>query len=810
MVFSIGHFSLLGQKKLQNSSMLIHRLLSIIFIIGAIAFVHAQPTNGTIKGRVFDSSNTPLSLANIVLKESSKGAVSDFDGHFQISNIKSGKYTIEVSVLGYETVSKRITVELGKITEVNFICSESTTQLEGVTVISEVQSQAGNRTYTPLVLNMKPIQATPQTTVQVINRLPGIRIRQQGGTGSDANIMLNGIGGKGVKVFYDGIPVDLLGAGFSINTISSSMIKRIEVYKGTIPVAFGSDALGGIINIVSNNEFKSELLDVSYTYGSWNTNKASFGAKKKLGKTDRFSISLDGYLNYSDNDYWMDDVNVIVDDNNNTVLGRARRFNDMFRAYFGRAQFEARDFAGADQVKLMFNYSDIFKQWQHGITADQPWGEPFSEENSWSTALSWKKYSDDNRWTVDLVAGYGYNNLEFIDVANKTYFWDNTTGGLNYVLKPSGGESGLFSNGTTPELKTESFFGRSNINFKVNETHTINFTSLTTKDEVKGRNKALSQDNQQRFSQPQELFKNYAGLALDSDFKDGLVGNTLYIKHFYSNSLGNRIVGYGELGDPIRTISSVVGYGDVLDYKFNETIRLNLGYEYTIRQPDGEEIFGDYITIQPNPELIPEKSHNINFGVEAKANKISAGANFFYRNTKDQIFLNSLTFGQAQYLNLLETKTTGVEANFSASLLKGLNASANATYQNTILDEVDPSSDIPTDLIGERIPNTPYFYGNAQLLYKTKSPFAKEADLSLSYGLNYIHGFLRSWDVARTQSGTPTQWIHNANVTWTAPKGRWSFSLECSNLTDAKAYDNFFVQRPGRSFFFKTRYFLNN
>lgn len=763
-----------------------------------------------IKGSVKDNNEIPLFEASILIQELQKGTVSDLDGKFEFEGIPKGQYTIEVSSLGYEKVIQKVTISEDKITELKIICQEKFSQLEDIIIISNVEKQVGNRTYKPLVVNMKPIQATPQTTLQVINRLPGIRIRQQGGTGSGANIMLNGIGGKGVKVFYDGIPVYLLGAGFSLNTISSSMIKTIEVYKGTIPVEFGSDALGGVINIVSNNQFKNKLLDISYTYGSWNTNKASVGLKKKLGKNDKFSISLDGYLNYSDNNYWMDDVSVIVDDNNNTALERARRFHDMFRTYFGRAQFDAFDFMGADQVKLMFNYSDTFKEWQHGITAEQAWGEPISTENSWSTALSWKKHNIDSPWKIDLIGGYGYNNLIFTDIANKTYFWGNTTSELNYVTKPIGGESGIFSNGTTPELKTNSIFGRSNINYQLNDNHSLTLTSLITQDDVKGRNNALSQADQQQFSEPQELFKNYVGLALDSKFKEEKIGNTVYLKHFYSNSSGNIILSDRTLGFQVQTTSSAFGYGNVIDYKFNKNIQLNIGYEYTIRQADKDEIFGDYITVQPNPELTPERSHNINIGVKSKINKISAGANLFYRNTKDQIFLNSLTAGQAQYINLLETKITGVEANFSASLSNALTLYVNATYQNIILNAVNKISDIPSELIGERIPNIPYLFGNTQLVYKTVSPFIKEAQLSTSYELNYINSFLRSWDIARVQSGTPTQWLHNVNITWTAPKERWSFSLECNNFTNAKAYDNFFVQKPGRSFYFKTRYFLNN
>ncbi|MEM9327903.1 MAG: TonB-dependent receptor [Bacteroidota bacterium] len=758
---------------------------------------------------ILDGDKQPIIGAYVEILEVKQSAVTDPQGAATFLLPASRDYTVRVHSLGFEGKDQTFTLPQTTDFALKVDLSQTSTQLDEVLVTGASQSlETRKLPYKAQVVNLEALRSQPTEVSTILNQLSGVRVRQQGGAGSEANVMLNGIDGKGVRLFVDGLPVYLLGPAYSINALSSSIIDRIEVYKGTIPVAFGTDALGGIINVVTRYE-SAEFLDLSYTVGSWNTHQASFNARKKIGKSEKFFVSMDGAYNYSDNNYWMDDVDVVVDDLFNTEKGRARRFNDQFESFLGKAQFGVRNLSWADELVFLGSFSYVDREWQHGLRAEQPWGEPTSTQESRNTSLSWKKYSENDKWEATITAGYTYDKLHFVDTARRTYFWDQ-----NFVTQINGGETANYSNGTAPVLTTRTWFSRESFSYSLTRQHTLNLTALLTNDELSIRNEAVPQDVQEGLLPPQKLLKNYTGLALASKLLDGKLTNTVSAKHFYLRSSGvtfrNNIVGPREKND-----FSIFGYGDVIQYHIHPQITLNLGYEFTVRQPDREEIFGNYLTIAPNPNLRPEKSHNVNFGAEFRSatNRFNAGTTVFYRNTSDRMFLNAVTFGLAQYENLLGTRALGAELHTDYLIMKGLKASVNATYQDITLQETNPQTNIPDRFIGARVPNTPYLFGNGQLTYSSKIEKLGDGRITFGYDFNYVHEFFLSWAEdgrKETKDIIPTQALHSVNLSWVAPKDRWSIGVECRNLTDARAFDNFSVQRPGRSYFVKTRLFLAN
>jgi outer membrane receptor protein involved in Fe transport len=764
----------------------------------------------SVSGIVYDANEkNALVGVNIWVKSINTGTITDQKGRYTLE-LPAGEYTVEVSYIGYKSLSDTFHVRGSNISR-DFYLMPASEVLQEVVVTGKSQAATVRELpFKPQVKSLQEIRAQPVPVTSILNQLPGLRIRQEGGAGSGANIMLNGIDGKGVKVFVDEVPVYLLGAGYSVNTISPNIIDRIEVYKGTIPVAFGSDALGGIINVVTRHG-NADYADISYSYGSWNTHEASFIGRKKFGPDKKYFVNFDGFYNYSDNNYWMDDVEVLIpgDPNNNTQTGRARRFNDQFESTLLRLQTGIRNVSWADELLLMASYSLINKEWQHALRAEQPWGEPVSTNISRNASVSWKKYGKNDKWDAKITAGYSHNEMHFVDTALKVYFWDQ-----NFVTR-STSETGSYPNGTSPELTTRTWFSRESFSYAFTGQHTLNLTALFTNDELTIRNRVLGQDDQEKLLPPQKLLKNYTGLALASKLLNAKLTNTISVKHFYMQSSGVSMLYNGLLGSREDNEFVAFGYGDVIQYRFNPQVTINLGYEFTVRQPDSEEIFGNYVVIMPNPSLKPETSHNVNFGTEfiSSDNRFNTGATFFYRNTSDRIFLNAVTFRLVRYENLLATRALGVEYHADYLIVKSLRASLNATFQDITLQESNPDLNLPNRFLGARIPNTPYFFGNGQLSWSKKVRKLGNGQITLSYDFNYVHDFFLTWAEdgrAETKDIIPTQALHNVNASWMAPEDRWSIGVECRNLTDARAFDNFSVQRPGRSFYVKARVFLSN
>jgi hypothetical protein len=110
-----------------------------------------------------------------------------------------------------------------------------------------------------------------------------------------------------------------------------------------------------------------------------------------------------------------------------------------------------------------------------------------------------------------------------------------------------------------------------------------------------------------------------------------------------------------------------------------------------------------------------------------------------------------------------------------------------------------------------RIPNIPYFFGNGDIEVVWSNFLRKGNNLSFTYNNNYVHEF-PLYSERHGSSGklhVPTQLSHDIGATYTIGSGRYNIAVECKNLTDEKMYDNFSLQKPGRAFYAKLRYFFS-
>ena len=259
--------------KLELKTSYVKHIGSILLIWLLSLPISANEKQATVFGKVISSNKEVVEYATVHLKGTSFGAVTNDKGIYQLS-APAGKYTLIVSILGYNTVEKQIQLSKGASLKENIVITPQSEELSEVVVVANGVNRLNRSAYNALAIDAKALQNSTSSLSEALAKAPGMKIRESGGVGSDMQLMMDGFNGKHIKVFIDGVPQEGVGSSFSLNNIPVNYAERIEVYKGVVPVGFGTDAIGGVINIVTKKNHNRWFLDASYAYGSFNTHRS--------------------------------------------------------------------------------------------------------------------------------------------------------------------------------------------------------------------------------------------------------------------------------------------------------------------------------------------------------------------------------------------------------------------------------------------------------------------------------------------------------------------------------------------------------
>ena len=164
-----------------------------------------------------------------------------------------------------------------------------------------------------------------------------------------------------------------------------------------------------------------------------------------------------------------------------------------------------------------------------------------------------------------------------------------------------------------------------------------------------------------------------------------------------------------------------------------------------------------------------------------------------------------------QYNNVSSVDIKGVEGELRYNWREHLQAIINCSYQDSRDKKELLANGKPSVTYGNKIPNKPWLYGNAELSGTLRNLLHRDSKLQLGYRYQYVHWFYLTWEgygVLDGKSKIPTQNLHSMFLTYSWQRERYNLSLECNNLFDARVYDNYMLQKPGRAFFCKFRLFL--
>ena len=405
----------------------------LILMVAAMALsvsAFAEETTGMISGRVLSDAGEPVDYATVFLKDTPHLSHTNEKGLYHIK-APAGSYTLVCSSVGFEKVEVPVAIKAGERVKLN-IKMKSSTQLGEVIVVGSQLSKVKNSAFNATAVNTRELVNTTKTLSEALAKAPGMKIRESGGVGSDMAVTMDGFSGKHVKVFIDGVPQEGVGSSFGLNNIPVNFADRIEVYRGVVPVGFGSDAIGGVINIVTPRRQRRWFVDASYSYGSFNTHKSyvNFGQTLRNG----FKYEINAFQNYSDNDYWIDSP---VEDFqtgsiDNSLREHVKRFNDTYHneAVIARLGFVNKPWA--DRLLVGFNYSRMYKEMQTGVRQEIVYGQKHRHGHNIMPSLEYGKRNLLVRGLdVAFNANYNLDNTTNVDTASVKYNWRGETQPLN-------------------------------------------------------------------------------------------------------------------------------------------------------------------------------------------------------------------------------------------------------------------------------------------------------------------------------------------------------------------------------------------
>ncbi|KPM32234.1 Outer membrane receptor protein [Croceitalea dokdonensis DOKDO 023] len=773
----------------------------LLLILTAPIQIIAQTNKSTLNGKVMDQNKNPVPFATVYLENTPDNTVTNNNGTFQLTGVEFGEYNLIVSLIGYKT--RKIAIEVNqKIVEIGSIgVVEDTEQLDEVIVQGEsVKDKMERSAQAVTVLETAEIKLQTADLGLALSRIEGVNVRRSGGLGSQTRFSLNGLTDEQIRFFLDGVPLRLAGYPFGIANVPVNLTNRVDIFKGVVPVRFGSDALGGAVNLNSTQNMKGSRLEASYQTGSFGTHRATFSFNRQK-EGSRFFFGANAFYDFTNNNY---EIDVEVPDE----LGRLQpatveRFHDTYEAK-GLDVKAGWQFKTDGLVSVRAFANDNEQDIQNNLIMTIPYGEVLSEGANYGAQLRFVKNLS-KRLSTNSVLGYTYDETRFLDVSECVYDWFGNCIRERTVPGEIGGPSDQL-------IWDNVVYGRITFDYQLGTNSKLVFASAITHTTRTGDQRIQADpDAIDPLSAEQRNFAFVNGLEFEWNSTNEKFQNLLFFKDYYQDVKAEQ----PNLGGNINRDrnSHNIGFGNSFRYRVSERIDLKASYEWATRLPNTQEIFGDGVLIGPNLTLEPERSHNANLEFSYRTTHLNKwnlqfNANGFFREAEHLILLLG-TDRIFAYNNVFEARSLGVESGVRTS---SPNDRFQFGFNGTFQDFRNISTDGPlAGFNGDRIPNRPYVFFNGNAGYTIPKLFDIDDGLNLFWNARYVNEFFRGWEssgIREFKDTVPEQFIHNAGFTYSFPwqKVKSTFTAEVQNFTDEKAFDFFGVQRPGRAFFFKMNF----
>ena len=782
---------------------ILHNFLLVLILSFTWQNIFAQKI---VFGQITDGQTLqPLDGVSVILENSNIGTISNHIGMFRMELPSKSSRRIKVQYMGYESrniiLNKKLCVN-------DSICCNVELQpknniLSDAIVLGKSKAQRHREVPSAItIIDSQELKYKTATLNEILDNAAGIKVAQQGGLGNASRIIIQGMDGKRIGIFINGMPMGNSDE-FQLSSIPIDMVDEVEIYKGIIPAWLGGDGLGGAVNI-RLKDFKKNHLEMAFEAASYNTYIGSLQLKHYLGKTST-ALHAGATMNYAKNNYSFSSP---------FELGRIiHRDHDAYTHGGFNVGISSQQW-WFDQFDLTLSADYYRKEIQGGLmNVQNNIQHAFTRTRSASTSLSLEKSFLKGKLTAQFHSIVGFSLVNQVDTSHYCYDFI----GNRFPSGSGRGEIGAVPNDSHDRHTTVREL--LNLTYKIGNNQLVTWTTnyrygcKMPKDEL-----ADSYSRLPTSGYPSRLHSIVSGLTHELKLYGGKFTNELGIKLFNHHS---EVLPFAEaimLQDKLKAStnhSTMAGWSEAVALHLlpNNALTLKAAVQSTVRMPIAEELFGDGVLLLPSEKLRPERSFNINAGAIWLINamrypQVRIGINTFYMSAKDMIKLMYSSMNMA-YDNIGKVRVMGIDMEMESKLNRWLDLQGNITWQD--------ARDMRKEAVGGgenfhyryRIPNMPYLFGNVGVRLHKDGLLSKSSSSAFASTFGFTKAFSYNWEASNHNTMLiPARYCWDVAVHHSFNK-RCQLSFEIRNILNRENWAEFRYPMERRTFHLKMKYIIN-
>lgn len=782
---------------------ILHNFLLVLILSFTWQNIFAQKI---VFGQITDGQTLqPLDGTSVILENSNIGTISNHIGMFRMKLPSKSSRRIKVQYMGYKSrniiLNKKLCVN-------DSICCNVELQpknniLSDVIVLGKSKAQRHREVPSAItIIDSQELKYKTATLNEILDNAAGIKVAQQGGLGNASRIIIQGMDGKRIGIFINGMPMGNSDE-FQLSSIPIDMVDEVEIYKGIIPAWLGGDGLGGAVNI-RLKDFKKNHLEMAFEAASYNTYIGSLQLKHYLGKTST-ALHAGATMNYAKNNYSFSSP---------FELGRIiHRDHDAYTHGGFNVGISSQQW-WFDQFDLTLSADYYRKEIQGGLmNVQNNIQHAFTRTRSASTSLSLEKSFLKGKLTAQFHSIVGFSLVNQVDTSHYCYDFI----GNRFPSGSGRGEIGAVPNDSHDRHTTVREL--LNLTYKIGNNQLVTWTTnyrygcKMPKDEL-----ADSYSRLPTSGYPSRLHSIVSGLTHELKLYGGKFTNELGIKLFNHHS---EVLPFAEaimLQDKLKAStnhSTMAGWSEAMALHLlpNNALTLKASVQSTVRMPIAEELFGDGVLLLPSEKLRPERSFNINAGAIWLINamrypQVRIGINSFYMSAKDMIKLMYSSMNMA-YDNIGKVRVMGIDMEMESKLNRWLDLQGNITWQD--------ARDMRKEAVGGgenfhyryRIPNMPYLFGNVGVRLHKDGLLSKSSSSAFASTFGFTKAFSYNWEASKHNTMLiPARYCWDVAVHHSFNK-RCQLSFEIRNILNRENWAEFRYPMERRTFHLKMKYIIN-